>query len=266
MCLQETKLDGAALAAWERGARESLRFQAGFDAFWAHCAHRRGYCGLVTYVRHGLVQHTRVGFAAAAVDARAAAADGDAAFARAGRVLVSDHGAFVLFNCYFPNTGRMGASIDAKRRFQATLEADVRALLRAGREVVVIGDLNIVPQPIDTWSPQSLERGETSCVLPCERDWLHALLHGPDACLSDAFRVLHPDKRNDYTFWEQRTMKRQQNLGLRIDAALISSGLVPKLRAVEHHHSVMGRCGQCGAVRRCSPRTRQRPLSHYRRL
>ena len=165
----------------------------------------------------------------------------DPLFQRAGRVLVTDHGAFVLFNCYFPNTGRMGASIDTKKCFQRRIETQVRALLAAGREVVVIGDLNIVPEPIDTHDAASLERAETSCVLPCERDWLHSLLHGERACLHDAFRVLHPDARHNYTFWEQRTLKRQTNRGLRIDAALISQGLKDRLLAVTHHHSIKGR-------------------------
>lgn len=62
-----------------------------------------------------------------------------------GRVTVVDLGLFVLISIYSPNlTNEARGSF--KDYFNLLTEARVRALIQAGREVVVAGDLNICSQ------------------------------------------------------------------------------------------------------------------------
>jgi exonuclease III len=66
-----------------------------YDGFWSHCQTKAGYCGVVTFVKRDLTRKVVVGFG-----------DEQDLFGNAGRVLITDHQAFVLLNCYFPNCGR----------------------------------------------------------------------------------------------------------------------------------------------------------------
>lgn len=232
LCVQETKLDLASLDEYEATFRKldkdatSIRnVDEAFDSHWAFCDTKRGYCGVATFVRRGLLRSATVGFGFAADDEalmRGEVAD----FADAGRVLVTDHDAFVLFNCYFPNTGTMGDSIVNKQRFQRSVERRAAQFSAAGRLVVVIGDVNIVPQRIDTAAPSKVDAGTSHCYLPVERDWLAALLRPSDdgGLLHDAFRVLYPNKENEFTF-ENR---------MRIDLALLNDAARAVLHDCEH--------------------------------
>jgi exonuclease III len=89
------------------------------------------------------------------------------------------------------------------------LEVRVRQLLESGREVLVVGDLNISPQPLDNCNPS-----EAFSSRP-DRVWLNSLLQvfllsccfpGPVCCdgacvaqagdspLVDVFRRFHPNR------------------------------------------------------------------------
>ena len=80
-----------------------------------------------------------------------------------GRVVVTDHGAFVLFNLYGPaittnDSEAAAARFDFKLRFYAALQARWDELARRGRAVIVVGDLNICAAPLDTCEPKSVRR------------------------------------------------------------------------------------------------------------
>lgn len=65
-----------------------------------------------------------------------------------GRTLVVDFGLFVLINVYCPNL-TSDERLPFKFNFHKILEDRVRILLQAGREVIVLGDLNVVAAPLD---------------------------------------------------------------------------------------------------------------------
>lgn len=72
-----------------------------------------------------------------------------------GRVVVTDHGAFVLFNVYGPaitasDSEAAAARFKYKLRFYGALQARWDKLARRGRAVIVVGDLNICIAPADT--------------------------------------------------------------------------------------------------------------------
>jgi exodeoxyribonuclease-3 len=96
-----------------------------------------GYSGVATYVRKGLTRsvHTNV--------------FGNPEYDGEGRVIQSDHGSFVLFNVYFPNSRR----IEYKMGFHGQFSSIVQRLLDEGRHVIVAGDVNIAHRPIDIYDP-----------------------------------------------------------------------------------------------------------------
>lgn len=80
--------------------------------------------------------------------------------------------AFVLFNVYFP-----AASCDSderhdyKQQFHAAFELRCRALLATGRNIVIVGDVNIAHRAIDHCDPAGsvvrfpLRHAHTLCVM-----------------------------------------------------------------------------------------------------
>lgn len=88
-----------------------LALVPGWDSFWAVCKAKKGYAGVVTYVRRALTPF--------AADSRAL---GEAELDDEGRLVVTDHGEFVLFNVYAPNSGNEGVRFEYKLKFLAAME------------------------------------------------------------------------------------------------------------------------------------------------
>ncbi len=96
--------------------------------------------------------------------------------------------------------------------------------------LVVMGDFNIAPADADVYDPAAFA-GSTH-VTAEERDALAALCAA--GALVDAYRALHPlgaadPNRTHHTWWDYRQGHFHRGLGLRIDLALISAALVPRL-------------------------------------
>jgi exodeoxyribonuclease-3 len=106
--------------------------------------------------------------------------------------------------------------LDAMRDRLAALHAE-------GRSVFVTGDFNIAPEDRDVWDP-SLFVGTTHTSAP-ERSRLDRILA---TGLVDAFRVVEPDAAS-FTYWDYRAGMFHQNLGMRIDLALLSAPLAPRV-------------------------------------
>ena len=95
----------------------------------------------------------------------------------------------------------------------------------ATRPQVIAGDMNIAPADDDVYDPAAFVGG-THVSAP-ERQRLAAIL---DTGLLDAYRELHPGERQ-YTWWDYRAGHFHKGLGLRIDLALLSRELAPRLVA-----------------------------------
>eukprot|EP00890_Picochlorum_soloecismus_P006344 jgi/Picsp_1/6710/NSC_04052-R1_dna-apurinic or apyrimidinic site lyase 2 len=140
-----------------------------------------------------------------------------------GRVVVTDHKDFVLFNIYGPaitseDPERAKLRMDFKMKFFCALEMSWKEILeKKGVPVIVVGDFNIAPRPTDYPDVDfNFFREDRP-----DRMWMKKLLQGG---FSDCFRVFHPDRKNAFTVWSQATGARQNNYGSRIDLCL-SSGL-----------------------------------------
>jgi exodeoxyribonuclease III len=125
---------------------------------------------------------------------------------------------------YVPNGTAVGSPRFAyKLAFLDRLRAHARALLELEEVLVIGGDYNVGPYPIDVFDPQALDG--TICYHRDERSKLRALLH---LGLYDAFRIVEPRTRT-YSWWHYQGRSWRANQGLRIDHLLLSPQAVDRL-------------------------------------
>lgn len=144
---------------------------------------------------------------------------GDVRFDGEGRVLQADYGHFLLFNVYFPNGKASDERLRYKMDFYGSFLERMRLLLKAGRKVVVCGDVNTAHREIDLARPQ--ENSKVSGFLPREREWIDRLL---EVGFVDTFRMFEAGPGH-YTWWDQISRARERNVGWRIDYFYVSRGL-----------------------------------------
>ncbi len=213
LCIQETKAHPDQLS-------QKLRHPPGYHTYW-HAAQRKGYSGVATFCQNEPLA-VQSGFGIEEFDAE-------------GRALMTAHPGFKLFNVYFPNGKRDLSRLDYKLRFYAAFLEHCATLLAQGERLIVCGDVNTAHQEIDLARPK--ENATVSGFLPEEREWIDRYLaHG----FVDAFRALHPDEPEQYTWWHYVTNARARNVGWRIDYHLVSENLMPAVTGASILSDVMG--------------------------
>lgn len=146
-----------------------------------------------------------------------------------------DGAPLTIVNAYFPQ----GESRDhpvkfpGKQRFYADIAAYLAENFRPDDNLIVMGDMNVAPLDADIGigadnAARWLKSGKCS-FLPEERDWLRHLM---DCGLDDAFRLVHPDVTDRFSWFDYRSrgFEREPRRGLRIDLILISAPLRRRLR------------------------------------
>mmetsp|Transcript_18664 Transcript_18664/g.75028 ORF Transcript_18664/g.75028 Transcript_18664/m.75028 type:complete len:358 (-) Transcript_18664:2610-3683(-) len=232
VCLQETKLN-------RNGLEEEFAVPEGYDAFYAFSDSVSGYSGVATFA-----SRTRSKFAVplrgeagllGSLGAEMTFHESDGfteeelvTMDMEGRVMVTDHGPFLLINVYVPSTGSL-ERFDFKLRFCLALQRRIEAMRAAGRKVVLVGDLNISYLKIDHCAPEKEVRDVTGWYTHPARHWLRSMLRVGGGHLEDAFRVLHPTELHAFTCWSQKTSARETNYGVRIDHILVDEHLVEAL-------------------------------------
>jgi len=114
---------------------------------------------------------------------------------------------------------------DAKLDFLRAMAARATQLRDAGAPVVIAGDMNVCPTDADVYDPAAFV-GETH-VTAEERAALGAMLEAGG--LRDAYRVVHPEPEQQFTWWDYRAGHFHKGLGLRIDLVTVSEALAPQL-------------------------------------
>ncbi|KAI9142031.1 Endonuclease/exonuclease/phosphatase [Paraphysoderma sedebokerense] len=217
ICFQETKLSTKTLA----NAKQHVCIP-GYTSFHT-LSKKPGYSGVATYVKNGKTKCAVAGY------------ESEWFNDEEGRVMITDHGIFVLINLYVPNAGRGGDTLLYKMQFYESLKRYIRHLQEKGREIIICGDLNTAHGEIDIWNPAKF--ANSSGFLPEERAFLDSL--ESDLKLTDTYRYVNPTQRC-YTFWDTRTCKREVNLGWRIDYFFVSEGLRSKITKAEILNDVFG--------------------------
>lgn len=278
LCFQETKINDES-----RMAREYAmpRHFAGYSTF-QRGAKKIGYSGVISYCRKerweprgyeegfsGLLQATEnlVENNSDLVGTFEGGHELLQSLDSEGRCVVTDHGHFVLINLYFPNDSGPQRN-EFRVAFYNAVWSRCLSILRAGRSLILLGDINVTYLPIDHCdygqSFQNLERqlGSEFCystiekyhmdaksILDCKsatlgklvetfygekilRSWLYKLLHlDPEAKhyhLQDAFRLFHAGEYQKYTCWNTLMSARGTNHGTRLDMILTAGPLFEK--------------------------------------
>jgi exodeoxyribonuclease III len=130
-----------------------------------------------------------------------------------------------IISCYFPSGSSSEERQAAKFRFLARMYPHLMKL-KAEREFVLLGDVNIAHHEIDlkNWKGNLKNSGFT----PEERAWVTKLL--TTGGLVDVFRTLNtqPDQ---YTWWSSRGQAWAKNVGWRIDYHLATPALAATAQA-----------------------------------
>jgi exodeoxyribonuclease-3 len=136
--------------------------------------------------------------------------------------------AFSVISCYFPSGSSGEARQAAKFRFLDIIYPHLVAL-KAQREFILVGDINIAHKAIDlkNWRGNQKNSG----FLPEERAWMTRLLE--EAGLVDVFRTLN-DQPEQYTWWSNRGQAWAKNVGWRLDYHLAT----PATAALARHQHI----------------------------
>lgn len=152
-----------------------------------------------------------------------------------GRLIIADYGDFLFYTGYFPNGGNDLSRVPYKLDFSEAVLQHAEAQRKAGRSIVICGDVNTAHEEIDLANPKSNKKN--TGFLPEERAWVTRFLeHG----YLDIFRKTHPEEVGQYTWWSNRKGVRERNVGWRIDYFFISPELEKNVVASRHHPDVMG--------------------------
>jgi exodeoxyribonuclease-3 len=182
-----------------------------------HFAQKKGYSGVGLFTRKA-PSDVRIGFGSREFDAEGRWIE--TRFDTARRKLS-------VISCYFPSGSSGPERQEAKFRFLARMYPHL-SKLKAEREFVLLGDVNIAHHEIDlkNWKGNLKNSG----FLPEERAWLTKLFD--KAGLVDVFRTLNR-KPEQYTWWSQRGQARAKNVGWRIDYHIATPTIAATARREE---------------------------------
>ncbi len=213
LCFQETKSQPDQIDA-------SIFEELGYKHSYWHSAQKKGYSGVLTISKKKATRSI-VGIDIEKYD-------------NEGRVLRTDFGAVTLLNCYFPS----GSSGDERHAFKMSFLHDfhpwVKELLKERKKVIIVGDYNVVRLDLDIHNPQ--RKDAPSGFKPEERAWLNNWFAED---FDDAFRVVHPEKENDFSWWSYRSGARKNNKGWRIDYISVTKNLGKKVADARHGHEAV---------------------------
>jgi exodeoxyribonuclease-3 len=212
ICIQETKAKVEQLGS-------SLVKDHGYHTYW-HSAEKPGYSGVATfskvepyYVQKGL---------------------GIDRFDSEGRVLITEHENFLLYNIYFPNGQKDEIRLNYKLDFYDELLPIINEQVESGSNVVVTGDWNTAHYPIDLARPK--DNIKTSGFMPIEREKMDQYIKSG---WIDTFRHFHSEPER-YTWWTYRFGARQRNVGWRIDYFFVNESFISNIEDADIHDDVIG--------------------------
>jgi exodeoxyribonuclease-3 len=134
-------------------------------------------------------------------------------------------GGLTLVGLYLPNGNPApGPKFDYKLAWMARMRQRAAALLAEERVLVLAGDYNVIPQPIDAARPEAWR--EDALFRPESRAALRRIT---TLGFSDAIRLRHPDRAGLYSFWDYQQNALERGDGIRIDHLLLSPQAADRL-------------------------------------
>ena len=258
--------------------RDDMVLLEGWDCYFSLPKHKKGYSGVGIYTRSAtcapmraeegllgvlpspssvpycdLPEDQSVGGYPNALQLAELGVD-PAALDSEGRCLILEFPAFVLFGVYCPANSN-GMRDDFRYGFICALDCRIRNLVREGKNVVLVGDLNVSRDELDTakaWE-DCRKNGithEEYISTPNRRIFNHLLVGGEVAgerdegrengILWDTTRGFHPNRKGMYTHWEQKINARPGNYGSRIDFVLVSERMQPWIKDANIQEGLLG--------------------------
>jgi exodeoxyribonuclease III len=213
MCVQEVKAQAADVA----GRFESIAGMKGYFQF----AEKKGYSGVGIYSKQE-PSDVVVGFDAA----------NGGEFDSEGRYVElrfdTPKQKRSIISSYFPSGSSGEERQAAKFRFLDLMYPHLMAL-KAKREFILCGDINIAHQNIDlkNWKSNQKNSGFT----PEERAWMTKLT--TEGGIVDTYRQLEPTATDEaYTWWSNRGQAYANNVGWRLDYHLATPALASLAKSV----------------------------------
>ena len=203
LCLQETKATPEQLP-------EAVRDVFGYESYFSWPEVKKGYSGVAIYSKVKPLNVT-LGIGLKGLDDE-------------GRTITAEYEKFYVITCYFPNGGGGPERLDYKLRFYDQFLKYVNGLKKK-KPVIFCGDINTAHNEIDLARPK--ENAMNTGFLPIERAWMDKLVKNGWV---DTFRALYPDKKDVYTYWDQKTASRGRNVGWRIDYFFVSNDIEKKVK------------------------------------
>ncbi len=212
LCLQETKAHPEQLS-------ETIMKPKGYYTYWS-AAEKKGYSGVAIFSKKAPKTVTE--------------GLGIKEFDSEGRTLIADYEDFVLFNIYYPNGGSGNKRVPFKMKFYDAFFTLIEKLRKAGRKIIVTGDINTAHTEIDLARPK--ENVKNTGFLHEEREWVNKFIKSGYV---DTFRHFTKDGGH-YTWWDYYTGARARDVGWRIDYFFVTENLLPSLKKAFILKDVMG--------------------------
>ena len=204
LCLQETKVEPEQLP-------EEVRNFSGYYSYFSYPTTKKGYSGVAIYTKEK-PREIFYGMGIEKLDDE-------------GRLLGVKLKNFTLINCYFPNGGQGPDRLAYKLDFYDSFLKFILKLRKNGENIIFCGDVNTAHEAIDLARPK--ENEENTGFLPIERAWLDKVVKNN---FLDIWREFNPNKKNVYTYWDQKTRARDRNVGWRLDYFFADQKVIPKIR------------------------------------
>lgn len=211
VCLQETKSEAKQLT-------DDVRNLKNHDSYFCSSQTRKGYSGVAVYTK---IKPDKVEFGL-----------GVPLLDMEGRLIVlyfekglgSVKNKLILLNCYFPNGGGGPARLEYKLKYYDAFLKLINKKRKLGYSIIFTGDVNTAHEEVDLARPK--ENEENTGFLPVERAWVDEVVASG---YIDTFRNLHPDTKNMYSYWDQKSRARDRNVGWRIDYFFVSSDIIKSI-------------------------------------
>lgn len=210
--LADQDLDLIALQEVRAQPEQLPELPAGYAARW-HTGQRPGYSGVGLLARTP-PEHVATGIGHPELDAE-------------GRVLRARFGELDVVSVYVPSGTSGDERQEVKMDFLDAFRDWVAELLHEGRELLLMGDVNIAHRAIDLARPKQNQK--TSGFLPEERAWLDGFLA---LGLHDVVREHLGESEGVYSWWTYRAGARRRNVGWRLDYQFATPALAATVRDV----------------------------------
>jgi exodeoxyribonuclease-3 len=148
----------------------------------------------------------------------------------------SETGMVRVASIYLPNGNPAGTEkYTYKLAWMDRLTAHARALLALEEPLVLAGDYNVIPKPVDARFPENWVTD--ALFLPETRARFRVM---ENLGLTDAVRAIVAEQPGIYTFWDYQAGGWQRNNGLRIDHLLLSPQAADRLQTARVDAHVRG--------------------------